>query len=212
MVASRASNYVSREMTCGTSKGCSAYCGGRTVEGQGLLNQQYANEHGRRLLTFRAFLVLCLVAVAATTAASELSGAEAPDFVLKSVSGENLRLSEYRGQVVLLSFWATWCGDCRAQLEGLAELYSRYQGAGFELLAVSLDSDSRQLADSTRALKIDYPVLHDLGGVVGQQYAVESMPLIMLIDRDGIVRDVFQGYRRGNEEQYLERVRALLRE
>jgi peroxiredoxin len=153
-----------------------------------------------------------LAAASSVSAATKLTGVEAPDFVLKSVSGENLRLSEYRGEVVVLSFWATWCGDCRAQLEQLAAVHTRYQDAGVELLAVNLDQTQRQASDGARALHVSYPVLHDAGGAVGRLYEVDEMPMMVLIDRAGVVRDVFEGYRRGNETQYLERVQALLRE
>lgn len=152
-----------------------------------------------------------LLAVCGTvSAATELVGAEAPDFVLKSVAGKNLRLSEYRGDVVMLSFWATWCGDCRAQLAELGAMRDRYQDAGVELLAVSLDQNARQASETTASAS--YPVLHDAGGEVGRLYDVTKMPVMVLIDRGGVVREVFEGFRRGNEEQYLERVQALLRE
>ena len=152
-----------------------------------------------------------LLAVAGTvSAATQLLGSEAPDFVLKSVAGKNLRLSEYRGEVVMLSFWATWCGDCRAQLEELGAMRDRYQDAGVELLAVSLDQTARQASESMA--EAAYPVLHDAGGEVGQMYDVTKMPVMVLIDRSGVVREVFEGFRRGSEEQYLERVQALLRE
>jgi peroxiredoxin len=141
-----------------------------------------------------------------------LTGSEAPDFVLKSTAGENLRLSEYRGEVVMLSFWATWCGDCRAQLERLGDMRTRYQDAGVELLAVSLDQSAKQAEHGAASLGMGYPVLHDAGGEVGRLYDVSKMPVMVLIDRAGVVREVFEGYRRGNEEQYLERVQALLRE
>ena len=144
------------------------------------------------------------------SAATQLLGAEAPDFVLKSVTGKNLRLSEYRGEVVMLSFWATWCGDCRAQLGELGEMRNRYQDAGVELLAVSLDQNARQAGEMMA--DASYPVLHDAAGEIGRLYDVTKMPVMVLIDRGGIVREVFEGYRRGNEEQYLERVQALLRE
>jgi peroxiredoxin len=148
--------------------------------------------------------------VAAAT--SQLAGSAAPDFVLKSVSGRNLRLSEYRGEVVMLSFWATWCGDCRTQLERLGDMYTRYQDAGVELLAVSLDQNAKQAQEAAAALGVSYPVLHDAGGEVGRLYDVSKVPVMVLIDRGGVVREVFEGYRRGNEDQYLERVQALLRE
>src|SRR5687768_4943457 len=75
-------------------------------------------------------------------ASSELSGQPAPDFVLKSASGDNLRLSEYRGEVVMINFWATWCGPCRQELPLLDELYGRYNKVGFRLLGVNIDDDS----------------------------------------------------------------------
>lgn len=144
--------------------------------------------------------------------AADLAGAPAPDFVLKTLSGANLRLSEYRGEIVMLSFWASWCGDCRAQLRGLADVHDRYRTAGVELLTVSLDGKRSQAEDTAAALDVQSPVLLDSDGAVGALYAVESMPTLVLIDRDGIVRDVFPGYRHGAEEQYLARVRDLLRE
>jgi peroxiredoxin len=159
-----------------------------------------------------AALATLLVVCVGVRAATELAGNEAPDFVLKSTSGENLRLSEYRGEIVMLSFWASWCGDCRSQLERLGAMHDRYQDAGVQLLAVSLDQSPKQVADGARALNASYSVLHDAGGEVGRLYTVDRMPVMVLIDRAGIVRDVFEGYRRGNEEEYLQRVQALLRE
>jgi peroxiredoxin len=157
---------------------------------------------------------MALVALLAVTgtgfAATQLRGAEAPDFVLKSLTGKNLRLSEFRGEVVMLSFWATWCGDCRAQLEELAAMHDRYQDAGVELLAVSLDQNAKQASEVTA--EASYPVLHDSGGEVGRLYDVTKMPVMVLIDRGGVVREVFEGFRRGNEQEYLEHVQALLRE
>ena len=152
-----------------------------------------------------------LLAIAGSvSAATQLRGADAPDFVLKSFTGKNLRLSEYRGEVVMLSFWATWCGDCRSQLEKLGEMRDRYQDAGVELLAVSLDQSYAQASEMTEGAS--YPVLHDSAGEVGRLYDVTRMPVMVLIDRGGVVREVFEGFRRGNEEQYLEHVQALLRE
>jgi peroxiredoxin len=155
-------------------------------------------------------LVALLAVTGSGSAATHLLGAEAPDFVLKSLAGKNLRLSEYRGEVVMLSFWATWCGDCRAQLTELAAMRDRYQDAGVELLAVSLDQNPKQAGEVTA--QAGYPVLHDAGGEVGRLYDVTKMPVMVLIDRGGVVREVFEGFRRGNEQEYLERVQALLRE
>ena len=156
----------------------------------------------------RAFLlVLALLPLAGSAG---MVGDAAPDFVLKSVAGPNLRLSEYRGRVVLLGFWASWCGDCRAQLRQLEEIRSRYEGTGFDLLTVSLDSEQRQARKAAESLDLGFPVMHDSDGSIGELYQVDSMPYVALIDRDGFVRAEFTGYRRGDESDYLEQVRALL--
>lgn len=152
-----------------------------------------------------AFAGLCGSVIAET-------GSEAPDFVLKAVDGKNYRLSEYRGQVVLVGFWASWCGECRAQLEGLAALHERYAGAELQMLAVSLDRQRSQVVDSADALGVGFPALHDAGGEVGERYEVDDLPHVILVDRDGRVRHEFTGYRRGDEDAYLERVRELLSE
>src|SRR5262252_2370208 len=167
----------------------------------------------RRAVSIKALTVAaaCTLLVGVAMAAAQLTGMAAPDFVLKSVSGQNTRLSEFRGEVVMLSFGATWCGDCRAQLTHLSEMQTRYRDAGVELLAVSLDQTAKQAGDLS-ANGAAFPVLHDVGGEVGRLYAVAKVPVVVLIDREGVVRKVFEGYRRGNESQYLESVQALLRE
>lgn len=141
---------------------------------------------------------------------AELAGSEAPDFVLKAADGKNYRLSEYRGRVVLVSFWASWCGECRSQLASLAGLYERYSGADLQMLAVSLDRDRSQVVDAAQALGIGFPALHDAGGEVGELYEADDLPYVVLVDRDGLVRFESSGYRRGEEDAYLERVRELL--
>lgn len=145
-------------------------------------------------------------------AAAASTGSAAPEFVLKSVSGKNYRLSEYRGQVVLLSFWASWCGECRSQLEALSDVYARFSGTGLEMLAISLDRTRDQAAHAAQSVGVGFPALHDAGGAVGEQYDVSRMPYVVLIDQDGVVRAEFEGFHRGDETIYLEQVRALLPE
>ena len=95
---------------------------------------------GLRIILPGAVLAILM---GASLASSGLTGQTAPDFVLKSATGENLRLSEYRGDVVMINFWATWCGPCRQEMPLLDELYGRYQRVGFNLLGVNIEDDSR---------------------------------------------------------------------
>jgi thiol-disulfide isomerase/thioredoxin len=143
------------------------------------------------MMKMKNILLGLLFSAFATTslASSGLTGQAAPDFALKSASGENLRLSEYRGDVVMVNFWATWCGPCRQEMPLLDELYSRYGRVGFSLL-----------------------VLFDSNKAVSKLYEVDAMPVTVLIDREGTVRYVHLGYKPGYEEKYLDQIRSLLRE
>jgi len=152
------------------------------------------------------------VMTASSLAASDLAGRSAPDFALKSASGENLRLSEYRGDVVMINFWATWCGPCRQEMPLLDDLYGRYQRVGFSLLGVNIDDDSRRALQMVEELGVSFPVLFDVTKEVSKLYQVEAMPVTVLLDREGTVRHVHHGYKPGYEEKYLTEIRALLRE
>ena len=152
------------------------------------------------------------VLAATSLASSGLTGSPAPDFALKSSTGENLRLSEYRGDVVMINFWATWCGPCRQEMPLLNELYVRYERVGFSLLGVNIDDDSRRAMDMITELGVNFPVLFDSRKEVSKLYQVDAMPVTVIVDREGNVRHVHNGYKPGYEQQYLDEIRALLRE
>jgi len=152
------------------------------------------------------------VIAASSLAASDLAGQVAPDFALKSATGENLRLSEYRGDVVMINFWATWCGPCRQEMPLLNELFDRYERVGFNLLGVNIDDDSRRAMQMVEDLGVSFPVLFDETKEVSKLYQVEAMPVTVIVDREGVVRYVHHGYKPGYEEHYLTEIRTLLRE
>ncbi len=152
------------------------------------------------------------VFAASSLASSGLEGQPAPDFALKSSTGENLRLSEYRGDVVMINFWATWCGPCRQEMPLLDELYSRYQRVGFNLLGVNIDDDSRRAMRMIEELGVNFPVLFDARKEVSELYEVDAMPVTIIVDREGTVRYVHHGYKPGYEDKYLNQIRSLLRE
>ncbi len=155
---------------------------------------------------------LLSIFAASSLASSGLAGQTAPDFVLKSATGENMRLSEYRGDVVMINFWATWCGPCRQEMPLLDELYGRYQRVGFSLLGVNIDDDSRRAMAMVDELGVSFPVLFDEHKEVSKLYQVEAMPVTLLLDREGTVRYVHHGYKPGYEQKYLDEIRSLLRE
>ena len=146
--------------------------------------------------------------------AGEVVGQPAPDFALRSLQGDNVRLSEHLGEVVLVNFWATWCGPCRQEMPRLDEIYSKYRRAGLVLFSVNIDEADNLAAAKAMAdtLKISYPVLVDARKDVSRAYQASTMPLTVLIDREGVVRYVSEGYKVGYEVRYTDKLRELLNE
>ncbi len=158
----------------------------------------------------RLLLALILTATGLTTQADTI--APAPNFTLKSDSGDNIRLSEQRGDVVMLNFWASWCGPCRQEMPHLDELHGKYSALGFTVFGVNVDED-RSMAEKVLAdIPVDFPVLFDANNKVSEQYQVDAMPMTVLVDRDGNIRHTHRGYRPGFEDEYELQIRALVRE
>jgi peroxiredoxin len=160
-----------------------------------------------------------LLAAALATAATLLAPAwaaptsgPAPDFTLRTLEGQNLRLQEQRGQVVLVNFWATWCAPCRQEMPHLNRLYDKYRASGFVLLGVNVDDDTTKAAGVAAKLGVRFPVLLDTEKKVSRLYDLNSMPATVLIDRDGRVRQYHRGYREGYEDTYDKQIRELLKE
>jgi peroxiredoxin len=162
----------------------------------------------RLVLLFLSALAVALP----VAAASRLKGQAAPDFVLKSLSGENVRLSEFRGQVVLINFWASWAGPSRMEMPRLEKISATYRSNGFVLLGVNMDDTESSASNFATAYGITYPLLLDLRKEVVRRYAVETVPVTVLIDRSGTVRYVHKDYRIGAEQTYVAEIRTLLKE
>jgi peroxiredoxin len=158
-------------------------------------------------------LVACAAfAVIAGTASSAIAPATAaPDFTLHAMSGSNLRLKEQRGRVVMVNFWATWCGPCRQEMPQLNRLYEKYKASGFVLLGVNVDDDVSKAAEVASKLGVTFPVLLDTDKTVSKLYDLSTMPSTVIIDREGKVRYVHRGYLSGYEESYEKQIRELLK-
>jgi peroxiredoxin len=163
-------------------------------------------------LVLGAALAVSLLAAASRAAAPTLVGKDAPDFVLKGMDGRNLRMSEYRGQVVLVNFWARWAGDSRQEMPALDRINTTYGRAGLVVLGVSIDEDLVRAREFANAMKVSYPILFDTGSDIGRDYQLQKMPMTILVDRAGIVRYSNVGFKRGDERAYLDHIRELLRE
>jgi peroxiredoxin len=166
--------------------------------------------HHRRGVAARLVLAALLAAYGAGAAAAE--GPSAPDFALASTAGSNYRLSEYRGEVVALVFWASWCGDCRRELERFERLRRTYGSVGLVVLGVNLDQEPDRAAALAGAAGIGYPVLIDAGKDVSRNYRADDLPLIVLIDRSGAVRARHTALDEQDEQGLLVNLRDLIDE
>jgi peroxiredoxin len=137
---------------------------------------------------------------------------DAPDFTLKSLEGSNLRLEEYRGQVVLINFWASWCGPCRQEMPLLDRLHHRYEDTGFAVLGVNVEGEVAPAQGIVDKTNVTFPILIDEGQKVSDMYNLQAMPTTVVVDRDGVVRYIHPGYKPGDEAKYVEVVKKLIRE
>jgi len=154
-------------------------------------------------------------ALAATLAVSSLVGASssvAPGFSLSSRTGDKVSLEQLKGQVVMLNFWASWCGPCRAEMPLLEQMYKRYSPLGFTLIGVNVDAETKDAEKWLAATPVTFPVLFDTKSDVSKLYDVDAMPSSVFIDRKGNVRYLHRGYKAGDESEYLNQIRALLKE
>jgi peroxiredoxin len=160
----------------------------------------------------RALLATLLAGSATLASAATAVGTAAPDFTLRALSGPNMRLQEQRGQVVLVNFWATWCGPCRKEMPHLNRIADKYKSSGLVMLGVNVDDDVRNAAEVAAKLGVRFPVLLDTDKKVSRLYDLNAMPSTLVIDRSGRVRYLHRGYQDGYEDLYDKQIRDLLKE
>ena len=154
-------------------------------------------------------------ALTATLAVSSLVGASsalAPPFALPSRNGDVVALDKLKGQVVMLNFWASWCGPCRQEMPLLDQMHKRYSSLGFTLLGVNVEENTTDAEKWLSQTPVTFPVLFDKENKVSKLYDVNAMPSTVFIDRKGNVRYLHKGYKPGDEAEYLNQIRALLKE
>lgn len=160
------------------------------------------------------FLVVVICGLLAGNANAELMKGEAPNFTLKSLRGDNIKLSEHRGEVIMLSFWATWCDKCKQNFPVLNNIYLKYRDKGFTLLSINTEDedDLKKVRKWLKGRKVAYPILLDTTHAVSDKYEVSDMPSTYILDRDGHLRFVHNGFEEGYEDEVLKQVRELMDE
>jgi len=148
-----------------------------------------------------AALTLALPALAASPTGP------APAFTLAARSGQDVSLAQYKGQVVMINFWASWCGPCRQEMPLLEGIYKKYT-----MLGVNVEPDSNAANEWLKATPVSFPILYDRDSKVSKLYDVAGMPSTVIIDRSGKLRVLHRGYKPGDENEYLDSIRTLIRE
>jgi len=120
-------------------------------------------------------------------------GFPAPDLSLETLEGETIALSDLRGQVVIINFWATWCPPCRAEMPALQKVYEQYRDQGLTILAVNQQESNQRVADFTGQFGLTFPILMDRDGRVFARYRVTALPTTFFVDREGVIREVTIG-------------------
>lgn len=169
-----------------------------------------ANTSRPRRSALRAFAVAAF-ALACTTLMGASNG-PAPAFSLPARSGGTVSLADLKGQVVMINFWASWCGPCRQEMPLLDQMHKKYESLGFKLLGVNVEADTKDAEVMLAKIPVTFPILFDKENKVSQMYSVNAMPSSVFIDRKGNVRYLHRGYKAGDESEYLNQIRALLKE
>ena len=157
-------------------------------------------------------LVATGMLIALPAGAGSTMSVAAPVFDLPTRAGGRIRLEDLRGQVVMINFWASWCGPCRQEFPILDRMYRKYAPMGFSLVAVNVESDTTDAERFLSQLPVSFTVAYDHDNLVSGEYGVSAMPTTLIVDRKGQVRWLHRAYKPGDEDEYLNQVRAMLRE
>lgn len=120
-------------------------------------------------------------------------GALAPDFLLETLDGDELRLSDLRGQPLVVNFWATWCSPCRKEIPELVAAYDRFRDEGLVIIGVNLQESEGIIRRYADDFGMEFPIVIDRRGKVADQYRLLGLPMTFFVDREGVVQSVFIG-------------------
>jgi thiol-disulfide isomerase/thioredoxin len=141
------------------------------------------------------------------------SSGPAPAFQLSGRNGKAIDLSQFKGQVVMINFWATWCGPCRQEMPLLEDIYKKYKPMGFTMLGVNVEPDAKAAeAWLAQQKPVSFPIAFDTDSKVSKLYKVAGMPSTVFVDRKGNIRIMHKGYKPGDENLYLTQIRSMLKE
>lgn len=165
--------------------------------------------------TMKFALFLSSVFLVVFAGAGDKVGAPAPAFTGKTADGHVISLADYEGKVVLLDFWASWCGPCKEEMPFLVHLQRQYASKGLMVIAVNIDDDvanMKAFLSSLPGARPQFPIIWDQQKLIPQRYEIGAMPTSVLIDKKGIVQYWHNGFRTSKREQFRKEIALLVNE
>lgn len=169
-----------------------------------------ASKPPMRLRRLAAVCVALTIALVSASAVALDRGARAPEINARDLNGRTIRMSALRNKVVIVDFWASWCGPCREEMPVLERLYGRYKSQGLVVIGVSVDRTVGNIRQFLRRTPVTFPIVHDADHSIAGRYSPPRMPSSYVIDRRGVVRYVHEGFRSEDAAKLEREVRQLL--
>ncbi len=144
-------------------------------------------------LTFTIAILSIMAFAFSSNAETTQKRQTAPDFTLTSLDGQKITLSSFKGKVVILDFWATWCPPCRAEIPGFVEIYNKYKDAGLVIIGIAMDSENK-VRSFVKSNKVTYPVVLGNGQLANLYGGIEGIPTTFVIDKNGKIANMHVGY------------------
>ena len=173
------------------------------------LQQQGRNDEAAVIESEADKLLADTLRILADTVRSKFTNEPVADLQLDDIDGRHLKLADLKGKVVLIDFWATWCGSCREEMPALKKLYEKYKDHGLEIVAISVDEDSSKVRPFAAANGLRFPVVHSTA--LGEQFKAESIPASLFIDKLGNLRYRKEGFEEGDEREVEILIMELLK-
>jgi thiol-disulfide isomerase/thioredoxin len=155
---------------------------------------------------------LALVLLLASSARALAPGDAPPAIDMPDQAGKKVDLNELKGKVVLVDFWASWCGPCKQEMPVLEELHKKYAKQGLVIIGVNIDNNAKKMNNFLRGTPASFRIVHDRKLAVAAKYEPETMPSSYFIGRDGKIRYVHEGFRKKDAEELEQRIKTLLAE
>ena len=154
-----------------------------------------------QIVVLALFVALCLYTVWTTVLdqpselfdSYELMDKQAPELTLQGLDGKQYKLSDFRGQPVMLNFWASWCEPCRAEMPLLNKQYEAAKGKGLVVLGINLSENAQTVKGFVKEYKLTFPILLDNDSTVADRYGIDPIPSTFFVDKEGIVQDIHIG-------------------